>query len=212
MTEASLRKEAVLHDRAVKNLWANMGSSWAKLGKHCHAIREKQLWKYLTNGDGKPFTSLDGWLLAAVPEAGRSTIYSAMKTHAELQALPEETLESLPRCNAIILAKLPESKRGLVSLVKLAQESSEEIFKAHINEKYPDLHLEETVILKIHLTPSQKKAIEYCLKVAGWVFTVEAKGEQLEALCADFMASKCQKEGFSRVSNREAYRCGRSGS
>jgi hypothetical protein len=203
--ELVLKAEAITADKQFRALWDTMRSAWYELGKQFHNIAEKNYWKFLSGKDGKEFASINAWLAEAVPEVGRSTIYAARNAYNALKAIPEAELRKIPVTNAHVLKELPEKERVKAKWVKAAQTDTEQELVSRIETELPDLHIERRKNLKLRPEASQHAVIDEAIEVMGWLNEIQGRENNLEAIAAAFLDFPCAREGFTHLTNREAY-------
>lgn len=204
--ELVLKAEAITADKQFRALWDTMRSAWYELGKQFHNIAEKGYWKFLTGKDKKPFDSINDWLADAVPEVGRSTIYAARNAYNALKAVPEAELRKIPVTNAHVLKDITDEKeRVKPKWVKAAQTLSERELVDKINAELPNEHIERRHAIKLRPEASQHAIIDEAIEVMGWLNETQGRENNLEALAAAFLDFPCAREGFTHLTNREAY-------
>ena len=172
--------------------------SFIEMGMILNEMSDRKLFEHLG------FSSFDRWLSDAAP-VSRSGGYSAMKALREITEVPIEELQQMPRCNVVTLQKLSSGVRRDPEIIEAAKTKSEDDFLSKIEELHPDQHLEGGKKLHIKPSKSARKTIDEAFAAACWSYEVEGREAALEAICAYFMQGRCEREGYSRLSNQVAY-------
>jgi hypothetical protein len=128
-----------------------------------------------------------------------------MKALRQLQDIPIEELRHMPRCNVEVMCSLSPAVRRDPNVIEAAQNQREKEFVRQIQEKYPNQHVELQHKMILSPMKSARELAEQALTVAKWVYDVRNREDALENVFAYFMDGRCEREGFSGSSNREAF-------
>ena len=174
--------EAKKHTAAVSGLDKTINDAWWEMGKHCHAMHSRKLWEALE------LRSFGAWLDKHV-KASRKTAYDAMTAWRELRDIPEGLRKKLPKQNAKILAKMPESKRKSNKWISAAINMSENEFKAEIEaDKVGAEKAEEFVIKHFHFEVSQWQPVEKALDHLKNFQEIKTPEAGIEMLAAEYLS------------------------
>lgn len=205
---------AEIYDARLREMERQHRRSFVEMGMICLEVSDQELWKKLIVPDyyddegllhtGEYFHSFDAWMLSAAG-VSRSSAYSAMKTVKELKDVPMDEVRAMPRCNAVVLAGLSSEVRQQPEMREAAKVMTEEAFIAEIQTRHPNEHRERRQALPLKPERSQRTAILYAIDVALWALGTVTREEAQEAMCAAWMDSPCEVEGYTQMSNREAY-------
>lgn len=209
ITPPELFLEAQNRDAAVLMLWGNMTQNFYDIGEHAEMVYRKELFKFLKDADGIPFETGDDWLVARIPEKGRSTVYRARKYFRELADIPREERRKIKQCNAPILGQLSDEHKRDPKWVERAQTMPEKEFVAKVKEELPEQHIETKAPMKLSPSESQRSVLDKGIDVAQWIQkALEGPVDRehcLEFIMTVFLHSPCELEAFQGRSNQEAY-------
>src|SRR6185312_8715765 len=114
VSDARAAERAKAQQERIIRLHDAVGKQWTKLAAELHDFKHHQRWKELG------FKSFDSWMKSMGFGKSRSTLYHALRIGSALAEIPRAELEKIPKANATLLAKVPESKRG--ALIERAQQ------------------------------------------------------------------------------------------
>lgn len=120
---------------------------WVVVARACLEVQTRELWRH---GN---FHSWDEWLNNAAPTSAR-TIYWHIRIVRGLEAdFTDAELATMPRETAKQLQRLPRSVRA-DPRVRRAANGKKRAFIATVQETHPEMHLENTEEIKLHLEAS----------------------------------------------------------
>lgn len=196
---------ATFYDSRIRMIERFHRNSYIEQGIILNEMSEQRLYCYIVDPNThERFTSFDRWLSDAAP-ISRSGGYAAMKALRDLGDVSVEQLRQMPRCNVEVMRGLSPAVRRDPQIIAAAQNQPEKEFVRQIQEKYPDQHVEPRRTMLATLSDSSNSAMEECFAVVRWVYDVEQREDVLELLFAYFMDGRCEREGCSDFSNREAF-------
>lgn len=156
------------------------GLSWVRIGKEIVQFQDRRYYEHLG------YHSFDAWLTAKKLGKGRSTIYRWTGLYRKLeQTNASKELESVTQSNAILMLKVPESKRN-GELLLAAQNEPEETFKATIQKKFGNLHLEMKVRRGWSIDASLADVIDRVMELAKSENETESDAEALEVIFSEY--------------------------
>ena len=175
----SVERRAVARERdhQVRELERQHVACWSEMAALCQLIEEMEDWKVLG------FESYNRWLLDAAPQS-RSAMYAARGLLKELQSVPKEQLREIPLGSAKVLALVPRRSRtkGLIAEAKKVPRE----FKAHVQDKFPELHIESSSKRSFEFTRSQEKLVDDAIQMTSIVEAGEMTDDNIpdeEAVC-----------------------------
>jgi hypothetical protein len=149
---------ATARDHRVRELEKQHVACWSEMAELVKLVEEQQDWRILN------YQSFSSWLKSAAPQS-RSAMYAAKGLLDELKDLPQEELRQIPLGNAKVLAAVPKRSRtkGLLTAAKTERPQK---FRAQVDEKFPDLHLETVHNWTFKFKKSQRKRVRMTLDMA----------------------------------------------
>jgi hypothetical protein len=178
-----LAEVAVLHDKRVRQIEAQITGAWSELAELAIQVRDHGEWQVLG------FHSFNSWLLDAAPRS-RAMIYSAMGLLEELRDVPMDELRCIGIGAAHVLKKLPRASRARPEILEAAKTLQPRNFLATVMESHPAELLEETVTPRLKFTVSQWVKLEEIIEKAMAMFEVSTKAEAIEAVLVDWDLSQ----------------------
>jgi len=169
--------------RALEDIWRK---GFAERGLILLEVEHRELWKYVTDDHGKPFTSFSRWLIDCAPHSERDCRY-ALAAVKELQDVPKSDLLEIPRMNLEVLKSVSTSVRSQPEVLQAAKTLSEAEFVAHLQVTQPTQHIEATKRLVLTYPAGDLSVIEAALDLVGTLSKVESREGQLLAMCIDFI-------------------------
>jgi len=169
--------------RELEDIWRR---GFAARGLILLEVETRELWRYVDDSDGKPFTSFNRWLIACAPHSERDCRY-ALAAVKELQDVPKPDLLEIPRMNLEVLKSVSTSVRSQPEVLEAAKTLSEAEFVAHLQVTQPTQHIEATKRLVLTYPAGDLSVIEAALDLVGTLSKVESREGQLLALCIDFI-------------------------
>ena len=190
-------------DHRVRQLEKANKQNFVELGQLMVEMEKFAGWRELG------YESYDAWISNAAP-VSRSSGYEAKRAIEKLSgSVPLSELQDVPRSNLSLLAAIPERERK--QWVKSAKELNEPSFRRKIRAEKPELHIEMIRGVRFRLEESQRCLLDLTLEIVGWITAEESREARLEFICAEFGNSPCQVEGYTGMSNAEAYEKARRG-
>jgi hypothetical protein len=172
-------------DGRVRELERQHVSCWSEMAGLCQVIEEQEDWRILN------FSSFNRWLLDAAPQS-RSAMYAARGLLKELEGVETKDLRQIPLGSAKVLAAVPKRSRTK-KLIQLAKRPPRE-FKAHVQDNFPDLHIETSNRRSFEFKRSQEKIIDGAIAMVNILEAGEVTEEQemseeeaLTLICKFFM-------------------------
>lgn len=152
------------------------------------------------------FLTFDRWLIVAAP-VSRTTGYAAKKAvESLLEAdVPLERMMKIQRGNLEVIAKLSPPLRKDETMLADAEKLSNDELLAKIETNHPDQHIETRPKLILRPTKSARMILDEAIKVAAWLWQTEGREGALEVIAANFLAARCEREGFDGLSNMQAF-------
>jgi len=209
-------REALLYDETIKRYATTVRYGWWELGEAARVIKQRALWKQFSAPAGEePFHSFDDYVNRR-GQKSRTSIYRGLQLRTGLTDIPENDCRVMSQANAIWLLRMVKRvgpKKALSkAVIANAASMQEDEFAKYCNDKLPGAAKEES---KENITfsgceKSLAKVVDEAIKVALWEISldsdpVEDKRDALERICIFFLDSKCEHEGYSKLSNREAF-------
>jgi SH3-like domain-containing protein len=178
-------------------------AKFVETGLIVNEVEQRQLWRHERDADGQPFHSFNAWI-ASCAGASRSTAYAAWKTYQALKEINFNDLLEIPHCNAKRLMGLSTAVQRDQKIIDAAK-WTERAFVEEVQKLYPEQHveLESKVTLKPEL--SARTIIQEAWDVAMWVYDVKTREDAQENIAAYFLDGRCEREGYSEATNREAF-------
>jgi len=166
-------------DKEADELARIIGRAWIRVAKLCQECRQQRFYKELG------YERFGDWVEAKFGRS-RSTAYAGMHAIEELCAggMDETEIESLTLANAIVLSKVPTSRRK--ELLHAANSQTERTFEHTVSERVPGLLLEGNVQVFFTVPRSFVPVIERCIEKAKRLNQTDSKTVALEAIFADF--------------------------
>lgn len=150
-------------------------------------MEERRLWGFLTDSEtGQAYASLEKWIVSAATHS-RSDCFAALKAVKELRDIPTDQLLDTPRCNVAVLQSLSSSIRKRPEVVKAAQTKSAKEFVKHIEERWPEQHIEEKRTIHIASDKSEADDIEQAIAIAMVVEGCKSRSEALRAIAISYV-------------------------
>jgi hypothetical protein len=203
--KCSRKKAAEYYDARTRRIEFFHRSSFIEQGLILNEMQEQQLFEEIIDPcTNQPFTSFDRWLKDAAP-VSRSGGYAAMRALNKLRDVPFEQLRHMPRCNVEVLQTLSSNVLSDPDILESAQNDSEKEFISRVEQAYPDQHVESKRGVVMRPEKSARKLIDEAFGVAMWAYEVTTREDAMENMVAYFMDGNCEREGYSELSNREAY-------
>jgi predicted lipase len=174
------KSEAVQFTESIKSMVSGNGRSWMKVALACRQCRNERIWELAGS------TGFGAWLGETTGKS-RSYVYSGIDAIDKLEGSIEETkISDLTLDNARLLSKVPTSRRE--ELFEAARNSTAEKLLEAIEREVPGLHIETHRTWSVRLTDSQRDVVNRALEEVGKQEGIEGKGNQLEAICAEWEA------------------------
>lgn len=153
--DAKLARQAVALDEKIREAVKTARKSFVTLAKLLHTMKTEELWKCLTDKDGKPkFKRLEAYASDVLGDMARSRLYELLAVNQLMlgaKPLSEDTVEELGVKKAAALAQLPESKRtqAVVAEAKKAPTVAKvkEQVRSILNEELPATEKKEATAL-----------------------------------------------------------------
>ena len=166
-------------DKEADRLARIIGRAWIRVAQLCQECREQRYYKELG------YERFGDWVEAKFGRS-RSTAYAGMHAIEELCAggMDETEIESLTLANAIVLSKVPTSRRK--ELLHAANSETERTFEHTVSERVPDLLLEGNVQVFFTVPRSFVEVIERCIEKAKIQEETESRMIALEAIFSEF--------------------------
>lgn len=194
---------AELYDNRLIVLERMTKRSFLEVGMICLEVTRRDLWKCrIDPATGSYFHSRDAWMAARLNVSRRSAYYAMEVLSAK--DVPLKDLQEMPRSNAIRLAGMSSAVQRDPKIVEAAK-GSEKGFVTVVNASYPDQHQEPRRAVMVTLPDSAREAMDECFGAVRWAYDVEKREDILETLFAYFMDGRCEREGFTNWTNREAF-------
>jgi hypothetical protein len=183
-------------DKEADDLARIIGRAWIRVATLCRECREQRFYKELG------YERFGDWVEAKFGRS-RSTAYAGMQAIEELCAggMDGEEIESLTLANAIVLSKVPTSRRQ--ELLEAANSETERTFEATVAEHVPGLALEGNVQVFFTVPRSFVEVIERCIEKAKLEEETESRMIAVEAIFADFDLRHASSSEISRACERD---------
>ena len=201
--------EAAKYDQIVRSYAEKDRFAWHGLGTAAQFIREHELWKIFSPDFGEePFHGFDDYLERRGQKA-KSKIWLAVKLVTALETVDVEDCKRISQQNAIWLMRYVTriKKDPSKEMLDKAKSMKEKLFADYVNAKMPGAAKEEIKqsIIFSSCDKSLAKVVDQALEVAMWESDVNDRREALERLCTYFLEGPCEHEGFTKLSNRQAF-------
>lgn len=155
-----------------------MRNSYAERGIIALEFDRKGLWKYVKDpSTGRPFSSFTAWMECPSFLSSRRANFEAKSDMEKLQGIPHELLIGVPRRNIKMLVLLSSHIRRLEAFN--AKKMSCKEFALHIQDTYPDQHIEVRKYLSFALPASEAEVV---LDVIQWAMENDIAQSKNEAL------------------------------
>jgi hypothetical protein len=177
---------AVVLDGHLRMLERQYRRSFVARGLILLEVEERVLWAKLIDSEtGEPYSSFERWIVSAATYS-RSDCFAALKAVKELRDIPTDQLLDTPRCNVSILQSLSTAVRKQPEVVKAAQTMSQKDFVAQIEQRWPEMHVEERRTIHLNPVKGATAIIEETIAMAMLLEDVKTREEALEAICAEY--------------------------
>ena len=194
---------AQLYNARIKELEMEHRRAFLETGIICSEMSNLRLYRELVSAETtQPFHSFGAWMVEVLG-VSRSSAYEAMEAVKLLEWIPIDDLRIVPRCNLATLAKV--STNLLPAVLEAAQTMSEKGFVKMLSERHPDQHIEHAHPVTLKLTTTALGVMDDACHVSEWAYEVKGRGAALEAIFANFLNSPCEREGFSGMTNWNAF-------
>jgi hypothetical protein len=148
-------------------------------------MEERVLWGKLTDSEtGEAYTSFERWIVSAATHS-RSDCFAALKAVKELRDIPTDQLLDMPRCNVSLLQSLSGAVRKRPEVVKAAQTKSAKEFVRHIEEKFPEQHIES--IRSVPMPKGDAEELEQAIGMAMKIEGVTTRSDALRCLAINYI-------------------------
>lgn len=202
---------ADIYDARLIALERGAKRSFIEMGMICLEVTKRELWRRIVAPDwidaqgrehhNEYFRSVDAWIADRLG-VSRTSAYNAMKVLET--SVSVDDLREMPRRNAVRLSRLSTKVQKDPKIIAAAK-GSEKGFVEVIQKRHPDQHEEPRRAVMATLEDSSRSAMDACFEVVRWAYDVETRQDVLENLFAYFMDGKCEREGFTNWTNREAF-------
>ena len=175
---------ATERDYQVRQLERQHVACWSQMAELCRVIEEQEDWRILG------YSSFNTWLLSAAPQS-RSAMYAARGLLKELEGLETSDLREIPLGSAKVLASVPKRSRTQ-KLIEAAKRPPSE-FKANVQDKFPELHIESSSKRSFEFSRSQEKIINGAIEMANiveageWTEDEMPEAEALSLICKEYI-------------------------
>lgn len=203
--EMEPRTQAKMYDERARSKEAAGKRTFVEWGLIMVEMEDRKLYMQLLDPAGKPFKSLGAWISDAAPTS-RSNAYASLNA---MRMVNEEVsaadLGEMPRVNIETVKKLSTSVRKDPKVIEKAKDLGEQEFKEYINKEHPEQHIEPDKPMRFKPTQGDRQEIDGALDQAMWAYDLTSREDALLALALFFQQNKCEREGYTAVSNKEAY-------
>lgn len=202
--EMEPRTQAKMYDERARDKEKSGKRTFVEWGLIMVEMDTKQLYKQLLDPEGNPYRSLGMWISEAAPTS-RSNAYAAKNAMEAInEEISVEDLNEIPRQNIETLKKLSTSVKKNPMVIEAAKQMSEKDFKSKIDKDHPGQHIADAP-MRFKPLVGDRETIDEALAQALWAYDLEKREDAILALALYFQQGKCEREGFTQVSNKEAY-------
>lgn len=195
---------ADLLDGRVQRLEVMTKRTFVELGLICLEMIRRNLWsKVIDPVTGQYYHSKDAWIMGRLG-VSRSSAYEAMKI-LQMKDVSVADVREMPRVNASRLAGLSSEVQRDPKVIEAAKHASEKEFVGLVQELHPGQHVEQKRAVVMKPAESQRDVLDEVLEIARWAYEVTGREDAMENVCAYFLDGKCEREGFTNWTNREAF-------
>ena len=181
-SELHRRARAFELDGKVRAILGTVRKSWYELAKILREVERDELWKELTDSDGRHFKSFAVWRDERIEES-RSEIYLAKSVLERLNGwVPEEEIGRMKLVNAGNLAKAPHIVREHPHLIEAAKHDKEAAFIEKMHAAKPGLMLESSVRVGCNVDTSCAQVIRRAEEKAMRVLNTASKAAAWEEI------------------------------
>lgn len=164
-------------------------------------VEQRELWKLVEDVEtGQSYSSLDRYIVGEATHS-RSDCFAALKAVKELRDIPTDQLLDTPRCNVAVLQSLSSSIRKRPEVVKAAQTKSAKEFVKHIEERWPEQHIEARRTIHIASDKSEADDIEQAIAIAMVVEGCKSRSEALRAIAISYVQDNLVQYERMRVAS-----------
>ncbi len=178
-----------------------------ELGLIGFEMRERGLWKKLEDPVTRViYHSWEAWVTSAL-NVSASSAFAAVKVieaTKDTKGVEVEDLKDMTRRNVTQFARL--SSKVQTKMVDKAKTLKEADFVAAVQNGHPDQHLDKAPAVHLNLEPNARKNWDLVIEIAKWVYDVERTDDAVENLLAFFLEGLCERQGYVKQTNRDAYR------
>lgn len=191
-------------DGRARAIEASTRRSFIELGLIGFEMRERGLWAKLDDPESHvPFHSWEAWVTSAL-NVSASSAFAAVAVIENTKGIPVEDLQQMTRRNATQFARL--STKVQPKMLDKAKEMSEADFVAEVQKKHPDQHVAKAPALMLTFQDANNRDVfDQVIETAEWAYEVTGREDAVANVLAFFLDGFCEREGYQRHSNREAF-------
>jgi hypothetical protein len=169
-------------------------------GRIAHEIQDGELWAYLTDKDGKPYTSFNRWVdgfcnshaTKDKKTACRSKLYEAKRYYESLlpNMTPDE-MEGMSRGTMAIASKLSKEVLATDEVQRAIHSTDVQELRKMLSEKHPNQHIEKVSVKKYPFTVTQLLTVNRAIGLIKKIEPeIKSDSEAIEKIFADWLSGQ----------------------
>jgi hypothetical protein len=158
-------------------------------------FEEKALFRLRFDREGNAYTSFNKWASTCAELVSRSYGYEAKEKIRILRdsGTNLDELKDVPRCNVETLAMLPpQVLREEKSVIKDAQQLSEDAFRSKMKREYPEAHIEDRKRTTFKFEEGVLEVVEEAIKLAMTMHKCSRQAA-VECIFAEWLVAQKQE-------------------
>lgn len=177
---------ALALDFEARSLDLILRTAFMRLGLIVSQFEKRQLWKHVQSLDGLAHHSFNAWLNSSAPYS-RSHCYAAKGIVEELaKDIPIPELLGINESNARVLQACSSDVRKSLAGAQ-AKTMSESDLISHIEQVFPDQHIESRRKMTLVPTASEYPIMDRAVEIAKREWGCTSRTESLAKICEDWL-------------------------